>query len=113
MANIQCITETVATLLVLGDSSANRGKARRSFFTLLRALLNSTRSVQVVMPNASVVHKGRRGCAKCLGSPVWTVFWLELWTLLDTAAKLGTEAEFLVNMHDDGGTFVTRQCMLT
>lgn len=63
-----------------GPGTSSAGRAQRSYFSLVRAVLLGTANVRI---------------SSCK-SPVWIVFWDDLWTLLDNA--VGIEAQFLVSI---------------
>lgn len=121
-----------ATSISATITSSCKNQNRRSFFTLLRALLCGTTSVQVHSSagrQVYTVHDRKVGESdikrdvKCSGggcrrpsdwgnesghmkvecsvcSPVWIVFWPELWRLLNSAAPGAglVEAQLLVRI---------------
>jgi hypothetical protein len=128
--------ETMATLLVLGGADRDsKLPPRRSFFSLLRAILRSTGHVRIpaiaehsdrMVDSAPPTHSssrsrcslgaqtrtvtrgGGRGGDRGGDSPVWALFWPELWTLLDAAAPGGAGTEALLLVRREGRQSVSR-----
>ena len=81
--------ESFACLFALCDCDKSTS-GRRSFFSLLRSFIHSTRPVtKQLLDNENI--SGDKS------SPAWDLFWPEIWNALSSATAVSTEKNLLVN----------------
>ena len=93
------IVECFASILQCGDIDKSLS-SRRSYYTVVRCLMLSSRFVPVPFNRSAAEDEAIADCCpdSCEPfSPLWVVFWPELWTLVDSAtAGSMTESKLLV-----------------